>query len=146
MLDRFSLAKTMTPAELWQQIEGFTPPNCPECGKPAELDDDGYWCIHCSDAAVPNPAVDSIPNGAEFDAYLDAWRQATERAKYGPRAPGERVAVTVEDATMHVSTIERGGKTRTRVEARGAETIEFDGDVPSYDAAVGYYDGFDPTE
>ncbi len=63
-----------TRADIWAQIEGFAPPCCPECGKAAALDDDGYWCEYCSDADSPNPAVDNIPNGAEFDAYLAAYR------------------------------------------------------------------------
>lgn len=76
MADIFNTSNK-TAAELWTQIEGFTHPNCPECGKAAELDEDGYWCIYCSDADHPNPAVDSIPNGAEFDAFLEAYRAAS---------------------------------------------------------------------
>lgn len=62
--------------ELWRDLEGFTPPNCPQCGRKAVLDDDGYWCEACCDAETPQAAVDDIPNGGEFADVLAAYRKA----------------------------------------------------------------------
>ena len=62
--------------ELWKDLKGFTPPNCPECGHTACLDELGYWCDHCSEATNPKPAVDDIPNGYEFQEILTAYQKA----------------------------------------------------------------------
>ena len=70
-----------TAKTLWQQLQGFEPPCCPECGYKAVLDEFGYWCERCSDADAPNPAVDDIPNGAEFAAYLEEWQRRTRHAR-----------------------------------------------------------------
>lgn len=65
-----------TADELWKDVEGFSPPDCPECGNAADLDADGYFCLKCSDSAQWTPAVDDIPNGQEFDEALAAYRKA----------------------------------------------------------------------
>ena len=61
---------------LWRDLEGFTPPNCPQCGHRATLDCEGYWCGRCSDIETPDAAVDDIPNGSEFADTLAAYRKA----------------------------------------------------------------------
>ncbi|WP_315782293.1 hypothetical protein [Bradyrhizobium sp. SZCCHNPS1003] len=62
--------------KLWKDLCGFTPPSCPVCARTAVLDEDGYYCEWCGDPAHPNPAVDDIPNGAEFDEILERYKAA----------------------------------------------------------------------
>lgn len=63
--------------DMWRDLEGYTPPNCPQCGQRATLDEEGYWCEPCSDPETPQPGVDDIANGSEFAEALTAYRKAS---------------------------------------------------------------------
>lgn len=145
MSDPFNLVGKSA-AELWRQIEGFTPPTCPvHPEKRPHLDDDGFYCLYCitdgSEGDDP-PSNGSLPNGAEFDAYLDAWRAARRLERLTPQ--GDPVRVEIEGAVMFVSTFSHDGSIFTRVQAEGAATLHYPGDVASYDAAFAYYHGIEP--
>lgn len=59
---------------IWKDIEGFAAPSCPTCGDIGEtsLDEYGFFCERCGD---------DIPNGAEFDDCLAAYRAAIENER-----------------------------------------------------------------
>ena len=67
----------------------------------------------------------------------------TGNVKMLARAPrlGARFGVTIEGATLYVSTVLYGQKKYTRVEADECETVHFSGVLGEYEAARAYMDG-----
>jgi hypothetical protein len=60
--------------KIWLDIEGYAKPSCPFCfagGEPS-LDEYGYFCERCGE---------DLPNGAEFDESLAAYRAAIENER-----------------------------------------------------------------